>query len=50
MFAFRGTRLHKAGNLRADLQVLNDREAELYFSQRALEHLHCAMHDLEVCV
>jgi hypothetical protein len=45
--AFRGTRLHKAGNIQADLQVLNDREAELYFSQRALKHMRRAMRRVE---
>jgi len=36
VFAFRGTRLTKAGTVAADLELLKDRDAELYYSARAL--------------
>lgn len=39
MFAFRGTRLTKAGTVAADLELLKDRDAELYYSARALRHV-----------
>ena len=39
MFAFRGTRLTKAGTVAADLELLKDRGAELYYSARALRHV-----------
>ena len=35
MFAFRGTRLNKTGNLRADLHLLRDLNAEMVVTQRA---------------
>ena len=40
MFALRGTRLTKAGTVQADIQLMKDRDAELYYSQRALKHVH----------
>lgn len=39
MFAVRGTRLTKTGTVQADIQLLRDRDAELYYSQRALKHV-----------
>jgi len=39
VFAFRGTRLTKAGTVAADLELLKDRDAELYYSARALRHV-----------
>ena len=42
VFALRGTRLSKAGTVQADIQLLRDRDAELYYSQRALKH--CRKH------
>ena len=39
VFAFRGTRLTKAGTVAADLELLKDRDAELYYSARALRHM-----------
>ena len=35
VFAFRGTKLNKAGNLRADLHLLQDLNAEMVVTQRA---------------
>lgn len=35
VFAFRGTKLNKAGNLRADLHLLQDLNAEMIVTQRA---------------
>ncbi|BDA43970.1 hypothetical protein COCOBI_05-1540 [Coccomyxa sp. Obi] len=40
VFALRGTRLTKAGTVQADIQLMKDRDAELYYSQRALKHVH----------
>ena len=42
MFALRGTRLSKAGTVQADIQLMKDRDAELYYAQRALKH--CRKH------
>lgn len=39
VFAVRGTRLTKTGTVQADIQLLRDRDAELYYSQRALKHV-----------
>ena len=39
MFAVRGTRLTKTGTVQADIQLLRDRDAELYYAQRALKHV-----------
>jgi hypothetical protein len=39
VFALRGTRLSKAGTVQADIQLMKDRDAELYYSQRALKHV-----------
>lgn len=39
MFSVRGTRLTKTGTVQADIQLLRDRDAELYYSQRALKHV-----------
>lgn len=35
VFAFRGTKLNKAGNLRADLHLMQDLNAEMVVTQRA---------------
>ena len=35
VFSFRGTRLNKSANLRADLQLMRDLDAELFVTQRA---------------
>lgn len=40
VFALRGTRLTKAGTVQADIQLMKDRDAELYYAQRALKHVH----------
>ncbi len=39
VFALRGTRLSKAGTVAADMQLMVDRDAELYYAQRALKHV-----------
>lgn len=39
VFAVRGTRLTKTGTVQADIQLLRDRDAELYYAQRALKHV-----------
>ena len=39
VFALRGTRLSKAGTVQADIQLMKDRDAELYYAQRALKHV-----------
>jgi hypothetical protein len=39
VFALRGTRLSKAGTVQADVQLMVDRDAELYYAQRALKHV-----------
>lgn len=39
VFAFRGTRLTKAGTVSADIQLIKDRNAELYITQRAMKHV-----------
>lgn len=40
VFAFRGTKLNKAGNLRADLHLLQDLNAEMVVTQRASKKVH----------
>ncbi|KAL3138609.1 hypothetical protein ABBQ32_006374 [Trebouxia sp. C0010 RCD-2024] len=40
VFAFRGTKLNKAGNLRADLHLLQDLNAEMIVTQRASKKVH----------
>ena len=42
VFALRGTRLSKAGTVQADIQLMKDRDAELFYAQRALKH--CRKH------
>ena len=39
VFAFRGTRLNKTGNLRADLHLLRDLNAEMVVTQRATKKI-----------
>jgi len=39
VFAFRGTRLNKTGNLRADLHLLRDLNAEMIVTQRATKKI-----------
>lgn len=39
VFAFRGTRLTKAGTVSADIQLVKDRNAEMYITQRAMKHV-----------
>lgn len=39
MFAFRGTRLNKTGNLTADLHLLRDLNAEMIVTQRATKKI-----------
>ncbi|KAK9808765.1 hypothetical protein WJX72_003209 [[Myrmecia] bisecta] len=39
VFTFRGTRADKFGNIRADFQVLKDRNADLFITQRGIKHV-----------
>eukprot|EP00891_Asterochloris_glomerata_P008904 jgi/Astpho2/8904/Aster-x0372 len=47
VFSFRGTRLNKSANLRADLQLMRDLDAELFVTQRATKKVAKHMHRLK---
>lgn len=48
VFTFRGTRLNKAGTVRADFQLIRNRNAELLITQRALKHVGKHMDRLQL--
>ncbi|KAK9807907.1 hypothetical protein WJX73_000144 [Symbiochloris irregularis] len=48
VFTFRGTRLNKAGTLRADFHLIKDRNTELLVIQRALKHVSRHMRRLQL--
>ena len=47
VFAFRGTKLNKAGNLRADLHLMRDLNAEMVVTQRAAAKIQSHMKRLQ---
>lgn len=47
-FVFRGTRLNKTGTVRADYQLIQDRNAELLITQRAMKHMTKHMRRLQL--
>lgn len=47
VFSFRGTRLNKAGNLRADLHLMKDLNAEMMVTQRASKKIQSHIRRLQ---